>query len=205
MKPIHLAAIGLQLRLWLTRRGWSKLLAGVLLAAGAGAWLGTLPRLERQVAASRAALAAAQIALAGAPPVTAAPPLPPAEQRLQQFHDALGESRYAEQQLKTLFALAAKNSLTLRQAEYKFAYDKNGLFHTYAVALPVKGPYTAIRPFCEQVLLAIPFASLDAVDFKRDAVNNPTLDAKLRFTLYLDNAEGMAGTAEAADLQGAEP
>jgi len=39
--------------------------------------------------------------------------------------------------------------------------------------------------------LAIPFASLDEINFKRDAVTNPLLDAKLRFTFYLDRDQGM--------------
>lgn len=205
MKNIGLAQFALQARLRLTRLGWSNVLAGLLASVGAVAWLWGIPRLEQQTAARQTALLAAQKTLASAPPVPTAPVMPVAEQRLQQFYDVLGESRFAEQQVKTLFALAAKNDLALNQAEYKFAANKNGLFHTYAISLPVKGQYAAIRPFCEQVLLAIPFASLDEIDFKRDAVGNPNLDAKLRFTLHLDNVGGMGGAADAEHQQGNEP
>jgi len=46
----------------------------------------------------------------------------------------------------------------------------------------------AVRRFCERVLLTIPFASLDEITFKREAVGNGSLDARLRFTLYLTDA-----------------
>ena len=204
MKTVSPAQFALHARLWLARRGWPKPLAGLLLGAGAIAWLWGIPQLEQQTAARKTMLFAAQKTLTSAPPVAIAPALPLAEQRLQHFYDLLGETRYAEQQVKTLFALAAKNGLSLNQAEYKFAANKTGLFHTYAISLPVKGQYGAIRQFCEQVLLAIPFASLDAIDFKREAVSNPNLDAKLRFTLHLDNAGGMGGAADSERQQGGE-
>ena len=203
-----LAQSGLRLRLWLVRCGWINIAAALLLASGGVAWLWVMPHLEQQVQAGRAALAAAQKSLASAPAVPAAPPVPPAQQHLQQFTDLLGQSRYAEQQVKTLFAIAARNGLTLSKAEYKFGASKDGGFHTYTVSLPVKGPYGAIRPFCEQVLLAIPFASLDEVNAKRETVNSTGLDVKLRFTLFLDHGGGIASSGEDVgehDLQEKEP
>lgn len=199
----NLAQVGLQLRLWLMRFGIGNILATLLLATACGVWLFAVPQLQKDLGGGKSALTAAQKALSAAPTLAVAELVPQAEQHLQQFYDALGDSRYAEQQVKTLFAIAAKNGLTLNQAEYKFAYEKSGKFHTYAITLPVKGPYTAVRPFCEQVLLAIPFASLDGVDFKREAVSNSNLDAKLHFTLHLDNGNG-ADIAEAVGQQGGE-
>ena len=195
MSTMHFASIGLKWRLWLARCGWSNGLAALLLTIAGLAWLWSLP-LDQQLTQRRAAVAAAQQALLQPTQAAPAPPLPPAAEHLQQFYDALGESRYAEQQIKTLFALAAKNGLSLNQADYKYTDNKSGAFHSYTVSLPVKGTYAAIRPFCHQVLLAIPFASLDEINFKRDAVTNPLLDAKLRFTFYLDHAQGMHQPAQ---------
>jgi hypothetical protein len=193
-----LAKAGLQLRLALMRFGWSNSLALLLAAAAATAALWLVPQLKAQRAAGQVALAKAQKLHDAAPAAASAlePALPPNQQHLQDFYDLLGETRYAEQQVKTLFAIAAKNGLTLNQADYKFAYDKNGMFHTYVISLPVRGPYAAIRPFCEQMLLAIPFASLDQIDFKRESVNNPNLEAKLRITLYLDKSGGAQGAGQ---------
>lgn len=118
------------------------------------------------------------------PELTAAAPSQN-ELRMQQFYATLGESGYAEQQLKTMFDLAARSGLKLNQGEYKSSYERNSDTESYQIQLPVVGAYPAIREFCEAVLLAIPFASLDEISFKRDAIASNNLEAKLRFTLYL--------------------
>ena len=51
-------------------------------------------------------------------------------------------------------------------------------------------------------LMAIPFASLDEINFRRDAIGSRTLEAKLRFTLYLNDVPAVAQRHVAPDLQG---
>lgn len=114
-----------------------------------------------------------------------AAPMSQNELHIQAFYENLGEKDYAEQQLKTLFGIAAKNNLQLNAGEYKSSLEKNSAAIAYQIQLPVTGPYSAIREFCEEVLLTIPFASLDEISFKREAISKNDLDANLRFTLYL--------------------
>jgi hypothetical protein len=109
---------------------------------------------------------------------------------LDAFYAALGPRRYAEQQVRTLFALAAKNGLSLSQGEYKTAYDRNARLTTYQVNLPVKGSYGAIWKFALGTLRTIPFASLDDIGFRRDSIGDPSVEARLRLTLYLKDAPG---------------
>ena len=85
----------------------------------------------------------------------------------------------------TLFGLAAKSGLVLRQGEYKQGYDRNAHVYTYQVNLPVKGSYQAIWQFAMAALRAIPFASLDDISFHREAIGDATVEARLRLTLYL--------------------
>lgn len=167
------------------RLGVMNVIACVLAASAVLVWTWAIPALRDGLESQEHAIAGARRALDAMAEVPPEPPKTQAEERLALFYDNLGEKAYAEQQLKTLFAVATKYNLVLSHAEYKPAHDKNGGFHTYQVHLPVKGPYPAIRQFCEQVLLAIPFASLDEMAFKRESVGNPALEAKLRFTLYL--------------------
>ena len=119
------------------------------------------------------------------PVITAAESAPSAPDHREIFYHNLGDSRHAEQQLKTLFELAQKNTLRLSAAEYKSTTDKNSRVRTLQITLPIKAPYSAIRQFSEQVLLAMPFASLDELRFKRDNIGSPSLEAHLRFSLYL--------------------
>jgi Tfp pilus assembly protein PilO len=185
MKNPGLRTMTLQLRLALMRFGWSNGIAAFICAIGAASWLWGMPHLHAQIDARQNALSRARQSLQAADSPEAVVKRPKAEERLANFYENLGEKAYAEQQVKTLFASAEKSGLSLNQAEYKLAFDKNGGYYTYLINLPVKGSYGAIRQFCEQVLLAIPFASLDEISFKRDAISNRTLEAKLRFTLYL--------------------
>jgi hypothetical protein len=104
---------------------------------------------------------------------------------LAAFYGALGGRQGAEQHVKTLFGLAAKSGLVLRQGDYKQGYDRNAHVYTYQVNLPVKGSYASIWQFAMAALRAIPFASLDEISFHRDAIGDATVEARLRLTLYL--------------------
>ncbi|WP_332847859.1 hypothetical protein [Massilia sp. S19_KUP03_FR1] len=131
----------------------------------------------------------------------ATPPVAPvvsaqaaANDNLALFYATLGERRYTEQQIKTLFGIAEKTGILLRQGEYKAAYDQNGKLHTYQVTLPVKGSYQAVWQFAMLSLRAIPFAALDDIGFRRDDIGAAGVDARVRFTLYLaDDGVGKVG------------
>jgi hypothetical protein len=125
-------------------------------------------------------------------PVAAAP-APAVNENLALFQAALGERRYVEQQVKVLFGLAAKTGLVLHEGDYKLGHDPNARIDTYEVSLPVKGSYGAIWQFAMLALRAIPFASLDDISFKRDAIGTANVEARLRLTLYLARAESGAG------------
>ena len=185
----HLAAVPFALR----RFGWGSAALLALCAAGALTLTASQRYLRTQLQTVMVARANAEQALRAAPPAPA-----PArnDARLAQFYDALGESRYAEQQVKTLFAVAAKNGLTLSQAEYKLTKNAAGRFSAYQITLPVRGSYTAIRRFAEQTLLAIPFASLDQMQFRRDAIGNNVLESRLRLTVYLADKAPVAKVRE---------
>ncbi|QJD98761.1 hypothetical protein HH212_00810 [Massilia forsythiae] len=202
MTQSTLAALPLRLRLWLARMAPLSLAAllAIVPCAAALAWV-TLAQLglERDLEQARARVAArraqaeaparpaAVAASAATAPVAAAP-----ADNLDLFYGTLGQRRHAEQQVKTLFALAAKNGLVLSQGEYKSAWDKNARVHTYQVNLPVKGSYAAIWEFALASLRAIPFAALDDISFKRDSIADAAVEARLRLTLYLGESDAVA-------------
>lgn len=186
----HLAL--LQLRLALARFGWFNMAAIILLLTSLCAWKWGLGYLDGQIHAPLRSLEHAQRQLQANDPEGSHDGRSLLEERLAAFHHVLGDVRYAEQQVKTLFAIADKTGLTLQQAEYKAVFDRNARVTTYQTLLPVKGSYRAIRQFSEQTLLAIQFASLDEVNFKRDAIGSDAIEAKMRFTLYLGDSKPSA-------------
>lgn len=185
MKPHNLHAAGLQARLALARLGWINGIGCALIVLGIAAWMWAIPYLRAQTNAPMRELQRAQQSLqsTSSQSAEASPALP--QERLAAFYDMLGDNRYVEQQVKSLFAIAAKSGLVLDEGEYKSGYDKGSHTATYQVVLPVKGQYQSIRAFCQQTLLTIPFASLDEINFKREEIANSTLEAKLHFTFYL--------------------
>lgn len=181
MSGLSFAALVLRVRLFLMARGPVLCGAAVLLVAGAAALAWLLPQRALQAQHQRAAL---RVATAPAPLTVAAAPATSSE-NLDLFYSALGEKRYAEQQVKTLFGLAAKAGLTLRQGEYKAGIDRNARLATYQVTLPVKGSYNDVSNFSLMALRAIPFASLDELSFKRENIGDAQLEARVRLTLFL--------------------
>jgi hypothetical protein len=174
VKPAPLLA----LRLWLMRRGPALCLAVVLLALGLVLWAWLLPQRMAQAIAMQQPLPAPAS-------LVPAPPPPSANENLALFYQTLGERRYAEQQVRTLFGLAAKTGLSLRQGEYRFGQDRAAGLSTYQITLPVRGPYQNIWQFALQALAAMPFAALDEISLRREAIGDPVVEARLRFTLYL--------------------
>lgn len=187
MKQLNLSAVALRARLALEALGPVFCAACVLALVGGAALVWLLPQralqAERQQVALRLAAMPAQVQARSAPVS--------ANDNLLHFYEALGEKRYAEQQVKTLFGLASKARLSLSQGEYKSAYERNARLHTYQVTLPVKGSYADVWQFGMMSLRAIPFASLDEISFKRDTIGETQVEARLRLTLYLsDQAAG---------------
>ena len=178
---IHLAPLLLAVRLGAQRAGAGACIGAALLVAGIAAWAWLLPQ--------RAALQQELARPLPAPStLVQAPPPPTANENLALFYATVGDKRHAEQQVKTLFDLAAKSNLTLNHGEYKFGYDKASRVATYQIALPVKGTYRDIWQFALQALAAVPFAALDEVSFRRDTIADAAVEARLRFTLYLKDA-----------------
>ncbi|MRW93060.1 hypothetical protein GJ699_23965 [Duganella sp. FT80W] len=178
LNNINLAALLLRARIAVQRVGVPACVAVALCVAGVAAWAWLLPQRAAQQKVMDQPLPAPAT-------LVTAPPPPSANQNLAEFYQVLGEQRYAEQQVKVLFDLAAKSSLVLNQGEYKNAYDKASRVSTYQIILPVKGQYQAIWQFAMQGLREMPFASLDEVAFRRETIAEPAVEARLRFTLYL--------------------
>jgi len=181
MNAAGMQALVLRGQLALARIGAPACAAVVLCAAGVAAWTWLLPQRAAQARVMAQPLPTPASLLARQP--AAAPPS--ANQNLADFYAVLGEKRHAEQQVRLLFDLAAKSGLALNQGEYKSAYDKTSRVSTYQIVLPVKGGYQPLWQFAMQGLRDMPFASLDEVSFRRDAIAEPVVEARLRFTLYL--------------------
>lgn len=106
-------------------------------------------------------------------------------QKWQRFQAHLGDAAALPAQLDVIYGIAARRGLQLSTGQYKASLDPSHAYSSYEIRLPIDGSYPALRGFCEDVLLALPNATLDSLSFKRDAAGSPTLQASTQFTLYL--------------------
>lgn len=188
----------LQAQIALARAGAVAALAGLLLALGLGGWLLLLSQPRLATDTLQATLARAQARLRA--PALEAPRDAATEKTLQQtplqaFHAVLGEPAATEAYVGQLFAAARRHEISLDQAEYRWQVDTKGQTERYQIRLPIKGPYAAVRGFCEQVLRDLPFASLDELSLKRDALADDTLTATVQFSLHLHPGAASAAVA----------
>lgn len=192
------AGAWLRLRLAARRISSASWAAALLLVVGCAALGWLVParqQLEEERERARRAAATPPAVAAGGAGMAAMANAGPAA-NLALFHAALGSQRDVEPGVKTLFRLAANTGLVLRQGEYKRGFERNAQLHTYQVSLPLKGSYAQVWQFAFLALRALPFASLDEVSFRRDAIGETVVEGRLRLTFYLQDAPGAPGARQ---------
>lgn len=198
MKPLNAGRLLLRVELMLHRINPLLMVAGLMWLVTAIAWLWLVPLWQSRLHALNMDSLEAQTMLHRQVQPLQPSQAPVEQQNFNAFMNNLGDSRHAEQQLRTLFTLAGDLELELLQGQYKLACDEAGELCSYRVQLPVTGSYTRVRTFMEQALQAIPFASLDELSFKRESVTDGEIEARLGLTLFTRNRDGAKANAMGA-------
>lgn len=108
-----------------------------------------------------------------------------ARRNLDAFNATLGNPRYLEEQLRTLFAVARSLEMDLPTGQYKFSCDQESRICIWRLQFPLKGTYMQVRQFAEQSLRVISFASVDELVMRREGVTDSDIEARLGMTLYV--------------------
>lgn len=111
----------------------------------------------------------------------------PAEQ-LAEFYRIFPEERSAPKWLGKLAVLAQENGIVLNEGDYKVMRDDSARLMRLQMVLPVKGEYQTIRRFLAALPAEIPVIALENVQFSRHNVGDPSVEALIRLTLYLEQA-----------------
>ncbi len=176
-----------RLLLWL-QLGWARCnvvtaLVLALLPIGAAAWLLATVHADARAEALQRVLMDQRRQLAV--PRQATPAVPTDVSALTAFTDVLGEPSGTERYLGIVLAAARQHQVTVSEGRYRISLDAAAQIDRYTMRLPVTGRDIDIRLFCDQVLRALPFASLDVVELKRSTVTDSVLSATLDWTLLL--------------------
>ena len=110
----------------------------------------------------------------------------PAAEQLAAFYRAFPDERSSPDWIGKIAATAQGCGLSLDQGEYKPSRETVGKLTRLQLTLPVRGEYRQIRRFLASAGATIPIASLEQVQFERQKVGDPLVDATIRLVLYLE-------------------
>lgn len=175
----------LRLQQWLARQSPPAVAARLLCTSGILLWLMWVVEYRQ-----RTQEAAAEFVRQGERPSPTPSVRQQADTSHASFYVALGELEQAHSVLAPVFSLAEKTGVNIARGDYQLLSDTDGGFHVYRATLPLTGSYPAVRSFCEQLLLAAPFAAIDQLSLQREHAGDIVLKARLSLSFYLTERPG---------------
>jgi Tfp pilus assembly protein PilO len=175
-----------ELREEVERLGWPGVAGAGLAAAAAALWFSAVAPLGEEAARLRAeAERLHERYRAGR---TLAREKPGAAEQLAAFYAYFPPPQSSPEWLGRIHAAAEAKGLQLVAGEYKLERRADSKLARYQITLPVQGSYAQVRGFVGEVLAAVPAAVLEEVTLKRESVDSPKVEARIRLTLYLGSA-----------------
>jgi Tfp pilus assembly protein PilO len=164
------------------RLRWPGLVGVGLLVFTAGLTAVTIQTARERLQAlnTEAAKMSTQLGSKGSTPALAS-----GRSQLSNFYAFFPLTENVPELLGRINRSARQHQLVLEKGEYKLSNEPDFRLARYQVTLPVSGDYTQVRAFVNDVLQAVPSASLEELTLKREAIDQPALEARVRFTLFL--------------------
>jgi Tfp pilus assembly protein PilO len=156
---------------------------GVLAMCPAFYFSAVIPAQERLAAAHAKALSLQERATHSATAQGRGPQT--AAEQLAEFYRVFPGEKSSPQWLEKLAALAESHGLSLDQGEYAPAPDKLDKLVRYQITLPLKGEYLQIRKFLSDLPVELPVVALESIQFQRQKIADPVVEARVRLVLYL--------------------
>lgn len=107
---------------------------------------------------------------------------------LERFFDSLPAEQDVTDILAKIYLVAEASGVAIKQEDYHLE-AKDSPRVEYVMIFPVKGEYVNIRAFLARVLADHPALALDGISFHRDKIDDSTLNADIRLTLFLKPME----------------
>jgi Tfp pilus assembly protein PilO len=108
------------------------------------------------------------------------------EEQLRVFYNSFPVGDKVPEALKRIYRAADKHELMLETGEYSWLQTGTERLARYRVSLPVKGSFKQVLGFMDMVLQDNKSLALENASFKRDKVDDDTVEAKLVFVIYAD-------------------
>ncbi|MFH1493481.1 MAG: hypothetical protein ABIG70_01620 [Pseudomonadota bacterium] len=171
-------------RRWLELAGWPGMLAAGVLAMNVALYFSAILPAQAQLEAAHQSVISLHRQQESSSKTPGNKVLTPAEQ-LARFYRIFPHESRSPEWLEKLVAVAESRGIRLNEGEYKASYDKAGKLVRYQITLPLKGEYPQIRRFLAALPTELPVVALENVQFERQKVADPNVEARIRLVLFL--------------------
>jgi len=186
MKPDSaIAGIVARARFGLAATGWPGIAGLLLLLAAAVGQLVLVPQQRSAAAAAQAEAGRRHDAYARLAGGGQAGGKVTAGEALAQFRERLKPEKQADELMETIQRDAQKAGLAPAGTEYKWQRQPELKLAEVRIAMPLKAGYAPLRAFLKDVLADVPGLALEQCDLQRDNIGSTSVDARLRFVLFL--------------------
>lgn len=179
--------LGWSARRWVQHLGAPGVVAAGLLVMVPAFYVSAIVPAQQRLEAARSSAATLHQRIDRAASAANAGNLAPADQ-LSEFYRAFPAENDSPAWLGKIFASASSRGLHLDQGEYDAKPEKVGKLVRFYMTLPVKGEYAQIRKFLTGLPSEVPVVALEQVQFERQKIGDPQVDAKLKLALFLEKS-----------------
>jgi hypothetical protein len=92
------------------------------------------------------------------------------------------------QVLSQIYQQASDAGVEIARGNYELTMMRSGSLARYQFTFPLKAPYPRIRTFIDKTLLTVPAAAIDSLRLERKNIGDESVNAELRFTVFVKNA-----------------
>lgn len=128
----------------------------------------------------------------------------PQSDGLQAFDAQLLAHDAIAQLVQDVLLLGEEAGLQARRGDYQVEVDPLGGFLRYRMSLPVQGPAAAVHGFMRKALMAQKSLALEHVQFKRASLGADTVQAQIRWVVFVRRPQG-DGMPASPSAQGGPP
>lgn len=170
---------------WVHLFGWPGVIGAGLLAASLAFYLSTIQPAQARLSEAQQSAVSIQDRVKLAANGLNRSELTPSEQ-LAEFYRIFPNEKNLLPWLEKVFAIAQREGIKLDQGEYRVTRERVGKLVRFQMTLPVRSSYPQIRNFLNSLRAEIPIAAMEHLQFERQKVNDPDVEARIKLALYVE-------------------
>ena len=177
---------------------WPLLVVAMLLLVALAAI--AIPGREAELAGKRETLSELRARAAGQREPVAAPEAT-SEANYGTFRAALAAENEVLPGIEAILDAAESHHLMIARADYLRARDAQAQAASLQMTIPVRGRYTDVRNWMEEILARHAYVAVNELGFKREDIGLDQIEARVRMTIWYDPARSARRAGELQTIE----